>query len=65
MLENLMGDEVVVMVVLPIKDTAPLNTAPVELAAPFMVIAPVNQTGVDTDVVRDLRLVHNAPSIGK
>ena len=64
-LENLIGDEVVVMVVLPIKETAPLKIAPVELAAPLSVIEPVSQTGVDDDVVRDLRPVHNAPSIGK
>lgn len=59
------GDEVVVIVVLPIKEATPLNMAPVELAAPLRVIEPLNQTGVVAEVVSDFKPVHNAPSIGK
>ena len=64
-LANLIGEEVVVIVVLPINETTPLKIAPIELAAPFRVIVPVNQTGVVADVVNDFKLVQSAPSIGK
>lgn len=65
MLANLIGDEVVVIVVLLIKDTGPLKIAPIELAAPFKVIELASQTGVVAEVVNDFRLVQSVPSIGK
>ena len=59
------GDEVVVIVVLPISDTVPLNMAPTEFATPFKVKAPVSQTGVVLETVKDFSAVHLAPSMGR
>ena len=62
---NRIGDDVVVIVVLPINETVPLNIAPTEFATPFKVKAPVNQTGVVLETVRDFSAVHLAPSMGR
>ena len=59
------GDEVVVIVVLPINETVPLNIAPTEFATPFNVNEPVNQTGVVLEMVKDFSDVHLAPSMGR
>ena len=59
------GDEVVVTVVLPINETAPLNIAPTEFATPFKVNEPVSQTGVVLEAVKDFNAVHLAPSMGR
>ncbi len=59
------GEDVVVMVVLPINDTEPLNMAPIEFAGPLRVKLPVIHTGVDAEVVNDFKLSHKAPSMGK
>ena len=59
------GDDVVVIVVLPINETAPLNIAPTEFATPFNLNEPVNQTGAVLETVRDFSAVHLAPSMGR
>ena len=59
------GEDVVVTVILPINETVSLKIAPTEFAIPFKVNAPVSQTGVVLEVVKDFSDVHLEPSIGR